>query len=282
VKEPWLRDLVQSYAGWTAQANGVGLDATEDVENPPWEWNNAYFDLLAYCLPGLALSDIEQLALGPICALPDRSFFDLLPSFLRSLDVVYFNHRTIEQSVAVSVRSRFADRLMVSAGWKRLRGQRGSSIETHIGPAIALLFFNDYGFAQPPKCYLVKGSIDQLPPFLPVLEELVKSSPSLFVAIVTLNLLEVAIRPPHLPFIVEAAKAWLGSYANDSEFWVAHGIGRRVCLAIEEIRHQEPGMLGPDKPVRFDVDRSLTAIISLGVPEARRLEEILASGLQSN
>jgi hypothetical protein len=167
---------------------------------------------------------------------------------------------------------------MASSGWKWQQRRRSASIETHIGPAIAVLFFNDYGFAQPAKCYLVPGSIDRLPPFLPVLEMLVKSGPSLFIAIVTLNLLEVSPRSTHLPCIVPAANAWLGSYSDDTEFWVAHGIGRRVCVWLEEILRQESAVLDADKSLRFDVDRMLAALIELGVAEARRLEEALAGG----
>ena len=98
--------------------------------------------------------------------------------------------------------------------------------------------------------------------FLPVPEKLVESSPSLFVAVVTLNLLEVSPRSTHLPFIVAAAKTWLESYPDDSSFWVHHGIGRHVCMWIEEVWRQEPALLHTDKAVRFDVDRLLEALIS--------------------
>jgi hypothetical protein len=277
-KRPWLRETVQTYARWTAAANGAGLDASEEVDHLPWEWNNAYFALLAHCLPGLVLPEIEQLALVPISSLPDKSFFDVIPQFLRNVDAVYFNDRGLPEPVAISIRSALANRLMASSGWKWLRGRRSASIETYIGPAIAVLFFNDYGFAQPPKCYLFQGGIDRLAPFLPVLGKLVESGPSLFVALVTLNLLEVSPRSTHLPFIVAAAKAWLGSYSDDSEFWDAHGIGRRVCVWIEEIRRKEPALFDTDKAVRVDVDRLLAVLITLGVAEARRLEEALAKG----
>ncbi|MDP1947074.1 MAG: ATP-binding protein [Nitrospirota bacterium] len=275
-KRPWLREMARAYAGWTAEANGAGLDPTEDVENPPREWNDAYFELLARCLPGLLLPEIEQLALDPIGSLPDTSFYDILPSFLRSGDIAYFNDRALEESVAVGVHSKVAGRLMASAGWKRLRGQRGGSIETHIGPAIAVVFFNDYGIGQPPRCYLPPVCIDRLPPFIPVLEKLVESGPSLFLALVTLNLLEVSLRSTHLPFMVTAAKAWIRSYPQDTEFWVDYGIGRRFCLWLGQIHQAEPARLKNDVAVGSDVDQLLAALVGLGVPEAKRLEEALA------
>lgn len=277
VRRPWFREIVRSYASWTAQANGAGLDATDDVEHLPREWNHAYIKLLAHCLPGLAVPEIEQLALKPICTLPDRSFFDILPDFLRSLDLVYFNHRTIEEPIAVIVRSTFAGRMMASTGWKRLRGQRGSSIETHIGPAIAVLFFNDYsGFGQPPQCYLPPTYIDRLSPYLSVLETMVESCPSVFVALITLNLLEVAPQARHLPFLVTAAKAWKKTYPQDTEFWVDYGIGRRVCVWLEHVQQIEPARLKTHEPVRSHVEGLLGTLVSLGVPEARQLEERLA------
>ena len=274
-KRPWVREMARAYESWTAEANGARLDPIEDVENPPREWNDAYYELLARCLPELALSEIEQLALAPISSLPDRSFFDILPSFLRSVDVAYFNIRALGDSVAAGIRSKVADRLMASAGWKRLRGQRGSSIETHIGPAIAVLFFNDYGIGQSPRCYLPPVCIDRLTPFLPVLEKLVESGPSLFVALVTLNLLEVSPRSTYLLFLVAATKTWLSSYLDDSEFWVAHGIGRRVCVLVEEVRSKEPTAFDKNGIIRLDLDNVLAALVSLGVPEARRLEQAL-------
>jgi len=276
VQRPWIRDMARTYAAWTATANGAGLDAHEQVDNPPREWNDAYFNLLANCLPGLSLPEIDQLALVPIRSLPDEAFFDVTTAFLRSVDGVYLSDLGLQEAVAISIRAALAERLMASRGWKWLGDRRSASIEMHIGPAIAVLFFNDYGFAQSPKCYLLPKGVDRLDSFLPVLQKLVESGPSLFVALVTLNLLEVSPRPAHLPFTVAAAKAWLGSYPDDSDFWVDHGIGSRVCAWIEEIRRQEAALLDTDKVVRIDVDRLLAALISVGVADARRLEESLA------
>lgn len=278
VERPWLRGIARTYASWTATANGAGADAHEEVVDPPTEWNNAYFDLLARCLPGLALPEIERLALVPISSLPDEAFFDILTQLLRSVDAVYFNNGGLQQPIAISIRSALANRLMTSSGWRWLRARRSFCIEIHIAPAIAVLFFNDYGFAQPTNCYLLPKGVDRLDPFLPVLTKLVESGPSLFVAVVTLNLLEVSPRSAHLAFILAAAKTWLESYRDDSHFWVDQGIGRRVCVWIEEVRRQDPALLDAGKAVRFDMDRMLATLITLGVADAWRLEEALAKG----
>jgi hypothetical protein len=275
---PWLCEIARTYASWTATANGAGLSIDHEVAHSPREWNDAYFNLLSHCLPKFALPEIEQLVLTSITSLSDESFFDIVALFLRSVDAVFFDDGSLQEPIAISIRAALANRLMKSSGWKaRLGRSQSASIERHIGPAIATLFFNDHGFIQPTKCYLLPKAVDRLDAFLPVLKKLVESGPSLFVAIVTLNLLEVSPRSPHLSFMVTAAKVWLESYPNDSDFWVDHGIGRRVCIWIDEVRRQEPSPLDTDTSVRLDVDRLLSALIRLGVADAKRLEEALAS-----
>ena len=76
----------------------------------------------------------------------------------------------------------------------------------HLARALAVLLFNDYGYFQPAKCYLLEQGIDRLPPFLPLLKELAESGPFLFMATTMLNLLEVSPRPAHLPLIFAAAE----------------------------------------------------------------------------
>jgi hypothetical protein len=275
LQRPWIKEIVRTYAPWTASANGAGLEANEEVDHSPREWNEAYFELMAYCLPGLELKEIEHLAIKLICSLPDEPFFDVVTQFLQSLDVVYFNDLGIQEPIAISIRSALANRLMASRSWKWLAEDRSKSIGWHIGPAIAVFFFNNYNLFQPAKCYLLPKAIDRLSSFLPILEKLVERGPSLFVAVLTLNLLEVSPRPSHLPFLVTAAKTWMESYPNDIEFWFDYGIGRRVCLLIEEIWRHDPAQLGIDKLIRCDVDRLMSALVALGVAEARRLEEAL-------
>jgi hypothetical protein len=273
---PWLRDIARTYGPWTAEANGSGLGMDEAVTNSPREWNDVYFHLLAVCLPGLALSEVEQLALGPICSLPDESFFDVVSRFVRSVDAVHFGGVDLQDTIAVGIRAALANRLTASMGWQRLAGSRSASIETHIGPAIAVMFFNDHGFVQPATCYLLSRAVDRLEPFLTVLEPLVRGGPSLFVAVVTLNLLEVSPRSAQLPFLLAAVNTWLASYADDRDFWVGHDVGRRICVWIEKVRVQEPAVLGTVAGARLGVNRLLAGLIALGVVEARQLEEALA------
>lgn len=164
---------------------------------------------------------------------------------------------------------------MESGGWKRLIGRRTTSIEHHIGPAIAALFFNDHNFVQTAKCYLLPKGIDRIDCFLPVLEKLIKDGPSLFVAFITLNLFEVSPRSTHLPLIILSAQTWLQTFPDYIEFWIDHSIGRRVCKWIEGILRQEPTLFEKDKKERIDLDTILASLISLGIPEASRLETMI-------
>ena len=108
------------------------------------------------------------------------------------------------------------------------------------------------------------------------MEELVESGPCLFVALVTLNLIEVSPRAAHLPFIIVAAMAWLASYPDDTAFWTGQEIGRRVCALIDGLRLQGEALLDPEQALRRDIDTLLAALVALGVAEASRLEMALA------
>jgi len=275
-KNLWLRDVARFYGPWTMAANGAGLDQGEDISNRLMEWNHAYFDILARALVGLSLPEIEQLALDPLVSLPDEPFFDAVAEFVRSFDSIYFGAQGITDEVAIELRTRIAARLMESSGWKRMVGRRSASIEVHIGPAIAALFFNQHGRMLPAKCYLLPLGIDRLPPFFAVLERLLRSGPSLFVAVVMMNLLEVSPRPEQLPLIIAASETWIDNYPDDVQFWVDHGIGRRVCLWIESVISQDGALLTEAEPLRHEVDRITAALVRLGVIEARRLEQSIA------
>ena len=276
---PWLHEMARNYINWTAAANGAKLEADEEIENAPQEWNHAYLHLLAHCLPTLTLGELKVLAIEPICSLPDEPFFDIVAPFLRSIDEVYFNDCLIEERVATEIRSAFASRLVNSSRWRYIGGKLGASIEMHIGPAISSMFFGQSGFVQAPSCYLLPKSIERLDPFMAGLETLVRSGPCLFVAIVTMNLLEVSPKSNQLPFMLAAAMTWLESFPDYREFWVDYSIGRRVCAWVEKVWLEEPNLLDVSSAARLDVDRLLAALVSLGVAEARRLEESLAATL---
>ncbi|HDR9224187.1 TPA: ATP-binding protein [Burkholderia vietnamiensis] len=273
-KFPWLRDVANAYMSWTIAANGGDLVDGEEADDTPSEWNSVFFALTARCTVGLSATEVANLV-TPISALPEQNFFDVLADLLRSFDAVYFGGGNVDASVAVAVRSGFADRMMESWGWKRLKGTKETSIERHIAPAIATLFFNDYNFVAPTKSYLLEKGVERLGPFLTVLARLTHSGPSPFVALVLLNLLEVAPRAEHLGLLVQAGKIWLATYPDFRSFWIDHGFGKRWCEIVERIHILHPVAIDADAAIRADVDNTVAELVGLGVPEANRLEELL-------
>jgi len=273
-KRPWLRDVVRFYGRWTAEANGAGLERGAEISDPPRGWNGAYFELLARCLPGLSATEIDEIALDPITALPDEPFFDVMSEFLRDVDVVFFNDNGLEPAIAAHIRSRLGDRLAASRGWQRLVGSPSSSVEYHIAPAVATLFFNGHNSFQPTKCYLYAPAIKRLTVFLPILEALIEKGPSFFAALVTLNLFEVSPLPEHLAIVVKAGLTWLRAYPDSTAFWIDCTFGRRVCGLIEKICAGDAAL--PTPPQQTEPNQLLAALVRLGVAEAARLERSLA------
>ncbi len=272
---PWLSEIVKAYMPWTALANGANLDDGDETGHPPYEWNDTFFAAVARCVVGLSTPEANELAVRHIVALPDRNFYDVLVDFLRSIDAVYFEGSNIPTHVAVDIRSALADHMLTTRGWEHLSRSRDLSIEMHIGPAIAVLFFNDYMYGQGSKCYLFEKSVERVGPFLPVLGKLVSKGPSPFVALVLLNLLEVAPRAEQLDVLVGAGSVWIEAYPDFRQLWIDHGVGRRWCLLMEAIRGGSPTSFSKRAPLRPAIDTLVASLIALGVPEATRLEEEL-------
>lgn len=272
----WLSEIVKAYMPWTALANGANLDDGDETDRPPSEWNDTFFAAVARCVIGLSTPEATDLAVRHIVALPDRNFYDVLVDFLRSIDAVYFEGDDIPTQVAVDIRSALADHMLTTHGWKCLSRSRDLSIEMHIGPAIAVLFFNDHMYGQGSKCYLFGKGVERVGPFLPVLGKLISKGPSPFVALVLLNLLEVAPRAEQLDVLVGAGSAWIEAYPDFRQLWIDHGVGRRWCLLMEAIRARSPTSFNNSEPLRPAIDTLVASLIALGVPEATRLEEELS------
>ena len=272
---PWLIEIVKTYMPWTAIANGASLDDGDEADDPPSEWNGTYFAAVARCIVGLSLPEVIELAVQHIVALPDRNFYDVLVDFLRSVDAAYFEGEKIPTQVAVEIRNVLANHILTTRGWERLSRSRDLSIEMHIAPAIAVLFFNDHLYGQGSKCYLLEKGVERIGPFLPVLSKLVSNGPSPFVALILLNLLEVAPRAEQLSVIIEAGRVWLETYPDFRQLWVDYGVGRRLCLVIDAIRKVNPSSFSRDVSLRPTIDNLVASLVALGVPEASRLEDDL-------
>jgi hypothetical protein len=222
-KRPWLREFASAYADFSANLNGHGLGPDEELSRRPSEWNANYYPLLARTLIGLSEPEIDELALNRIMGLPDQAFFDVTQQFVRAVDVIYFNDHLLETEAPL-IRQRFIDRLKDSSGWHRLVGKRSSSIETHLGPAVGTIFFNDYYVLGQTSTYLPPKAIERIGPFLPQLIDLLTRGPSYFAALVTMDLLEVSSQSSLLPILVAGADAWVSRYGDDTSLWVEYGI----------------------------------------------------------
>ena len=272
----WLGEVAKAYMPWTIAANGAGMNDGDEVDLPPSEWNDTFFAVVARCVIGLTSAGVNNLVVKHILTLPDRNFYDVLVDFLRCIDSVYFEGGDISTQVAVDIRATFADHMLITRGWAGLSRSRDLSIEMHIGPAIAVLFFNDHHFGQGSKCYLFEKGAERTGPFLPVLSKLVHAGPSPFVALVLLNLLEVAPRAELLGVLTTAGTTWLDAYPDFRQLWVDHGVGRRWCLIVDAIRARSPESISHSSLCRQVIDDVIAALVALGVPEASRLEEALS------
>lgn len=278
----WLSAALQACADWTWAANGAGLESSEEVSDRPHEWNEVYFALLGGDLAGADDAAVDRRALEPLASLPDKSFFDALTFFQRAVDVEHFNNDGLDTKSAVRIRARLAELLRARNSWRWMVGRQSSGVEMHLGSAVATLFLNDYSGTQPAKAYLPAGLIEGLAPFLPVLERCAVEGATHFVAIVTLNLLEVSPRPAHLSFLLTAASSWLEAFRDSTDFWTEHKIGPRVCALIEAARRTEPTLLASGEPLRDKVDLLLPGLVRVGVADAARLEEALGADAGRN
>jgi hypothetical protein len=233
---------------------------------------------MANCTPGWSLAEIEA-RIAPILELSDERFFDVSVNFLRSLDAVYFNLEGLDAATAAGVRARFGERLARSYGWRRLRGSKSDGgIEMHLGPAAAVQFFNDHDFGQHPKCYLFAKAAAASDVFIAPLQSLAVTAPSSFVAVTLLNWIEVSPRLPQMPLLLAFAASAIEVYPDDRVFWVDHGIGRRVCAWLENIRGLHPDEFAAHAEYRAAIDTLLARLVAVGVVEARRLEIALSGG----
>ena len=267
---PWLRIMADTYARWTAAANGDAPDDTMRFNQGIYEWNEAYFKLLAHCMPGLEPADMDQFALNLITSLPDRPFFDVTEQFILNVDRLYFGRLGMNERQAVHIRSALVRRLTQSRGWRRW--DAGSMrVETSLHRAMAALFWAD-GYSQPQRCLLSSDDADLCDPLLPTLQPMADRVGCYHV---TLSLLEISPRPAYLEFIVEAAEAWMKTQSEDSMFWIDYDAGKRLCSLIEVIRQQRPPLLHHG-PLRDRVDHLVDALVSAGVTEAAQLEKALS------
>ncbi len=270
----WMEAIETTYAPWTFAANGAGLTEDDEVNEAPAEWNEAFFSVMTSNFRTRSLEEIGA-RLAPLFALPDEPFFDLMEDVLFQIDALFFNESAIAIDAAVAIRSAFADRLVKSYGWQRLRQSRSTGIDIHLGPAVARLFFNTYKFRQAPSCYLPGDFIARSLPFTPLLQRQAAAAPCLYVALCVMSWVEAAPTNEHLPLVVEFAAAAMAARPDDKAFWADHGMGRRICHWLADRFDVDPTAFAPHRAV---IDHTVAHLVAAGIVEARHLEIKLNGG----
>jgi len=274
---PWLRNLVEHYREWTSKANGSDLEADRDVERTPSEWNDAYFKLMAACLPGLTSSEVDNFALELIADISPKASLSAIANLLRNADVLFLDFDAIDPSVMVHIRESVLDLLCRHYGWDRFASNRSPSSETGMADTVSALLFHVYnhGFA-PPKCYVVPELVEKTDPLLPVVAALATAAPTILVAAETMSFLETSPRVSQLPFAMEISKSWVASRPDDTGFWIDYGLGRKLCRWFDRMLEIAPQAFRPEGVYRTDIDVILAALVRVGVPEAMQLEVRIA------
>ena len=267
-----FRHLIDSYWDWTAAANGVGCADDEEAADPPSQWTHAYFAVVARSMVGLDNAGIARFALNRICQLPDERFFDAVAQFVPTVDELWINDGQLGVEAVLNIRAALAQRLGQSRGWQRLVRSDSSSIEVHIGPAIAALLMNQHSRIQPAKCYLLPAGAERIEPLMPELVELaVEAARSPFMALLFLNLIEVRVQPPHLAHVLRVATAWATVHQSDAKFWLDCNVGNRLCAWLDAA--VSTAAIPVESEVGRELDVLLDCMVRTGVPTAKQLED---------
>lgn len=269
-RSDWLQEFLDIFWPYTKVKNG--LDSDGERVDPPREWNDCYYALLAESLPKLQISQANSVLNDRLISLPDESFIEAVAPFLQHLDEMTFGASSVSVELAVGYREAVVERMMKTYEWQRLRGDTSNSMSIDFRPAISNLFFNTSNTFEPPKSRLLELGIQRLDPAIPLLVRCVSSAPSNAVAIFTMNLVEVTFRQSHKPLVLALADACLKEGIGDREFWIGTNIGARICSYFVKLA----GNLVDRAQIEVlaqELDDIISRLILIGVPEAQRLQD---------
>ena len=273
-KHPWLRALLSAYAEWTRQANGFGEEKDDQYDGQPDGWNEVYFDLVAKCVNGLSDDALNQSLQNLFAGLPDESFCDCLPLYLKSADQAFFETNSLSTEQLLQIRTFLINQLCRTRVFSWNKDREEASVEMHLAPALATLCFNDYNSYVSSTCYLPASFIPRTDPFLPLLEEFVRECRSPFLTVMYLNFMEVAPRAEQLPFIVGCTEKWLERFPESNRFWIEMAFGGRIGSVLITIFQGSPEAFEADG-MRSRVDKILAQLVGLGVGQAHEMEGLL-------
>lgn len=224
--DAWLPEVFDAYAGWTARANGLGLEASVEVDRTPSEWNQAFYSVAALVIADLSEERFRHFV-NDILALPDDPFCEVAPILLFSSDVRFFNLDPQSDDRAPGMREALARRTRELHRWVEASRSREPSVDFRIGSVVGTLLMNSHGAFGPPTTYLVPAVAERVNPMLDSVRQLLQGGPIAFVALCLMNTMLVFPRARHVSFLFDAVDAWFDQVANDRAFWVDVDIGRK-------------------------------------------------------
>ena len=182
--------IAEAYQPYTSTRNGAGLDPHADIDGIlHGDWNDVYYGLVAELVGTLSQEQLDAVCKA-MTDLPDRSFLDVSPNLLSPVQTLYFTGNDVEAQL-LKIRSALAERLFATGQWRDHVRRSTGGIETHLGYAIPPLLFGYYVMGGHSGSVLRPNNIDRLTPLLPSASAVVAAGPTLFVASLALNLLEV-------------------------------------------------------------------------------------------
>ncbi|WP_290770992.1 hypothetical protein [Hoeflea sp.] len=267
----WYEEIVDAYALWSARLNGHGYSADAELNQTPDAWNHQFYSLAASALMDATQGRFEFI-LQPILELPDRPFCDVAETLIHAADVRYFNEPNRPSDRAFALRQRLVTRTLALDrwSWDRRRGDLGIDIET--GPTIGMLLMNLHSSFSGTKTYLVPAVFDRVDPLLETVRPMMRGGPTAFIALCTMNTLNVAPTARHLGFLLFAVETWLEVTNGDRAMWHELGIGRKIAEWFEATAAEDPSLYRQVHPSRSRIDAILGRLVSLGVSEAHDLE----------
>jgi hypothetical protein len=270
-EETWLNDLVLRFFEWTLHANGAGLEAHAEV-NEPSEWNDSFYRHLARVAVGMDDAELETGVLAPLCALPDDSFFDAAGTFLRASDVLCILEGRPEPTRLARMRTIFAGRIKSSREW-RWRDEVSNTLSTDFAPAARAMFLHEPISIGPLRCYLPRDRQDILHAVLPLLAGLSHERPgSGYLSALFLNLMEQLDAVELIPVAISTAAAWLAVRPDDATFWRDHDYGRRFCIWASERWEEVRRLKEENQGAYAEFSAIVDGLVRLGIAEASPLE----------
>ena len=265
----WLVGLTQHLLTWATEANAPDEDG-RDADGRPFTFNASFFDYLGILSAALPHEGAVALLIQPMTGLPDEAFFDTMASLVRGFNRAVNSTDATKPSDLFALRRVVGPRLQQADGYTRLAWRKSFSCEMYLGDALCAIFYQAHrGFSlgpppppRPPSNFV---------PAMPMPTALVSgASTSGYVAVLFLDLVEIAPSAELSAFVLEAVRAWVKTYGDDTSFWNNNDIGSRICAGFTEVFMD--GDLGLTDAQQTDLR---VVLARAGVTSARTLEDLI-------